>query len=206
MLVRFALDLEAMTSGLTQVNWETRSLHERIIEKWTHYGILVHPGEAFDKSPVYQAIVNLPGEFAKLYKTAFKTGRLRCTAGPTQWTGLGNAEKEADFVSLRGNVNLACLDEVRAEFVGLNPSDISREILDGAIEIVRTRTIDRAQRFLKAEEQSRTAIKEGTRVSDVWKDKFADLAAFARQIVIVDRYSGDSLANNNAQGLTRFLS
>ena len=206
MLVRFALDLEALATGLTEVNWETRCLHARIIEKWQDYGILVHPGEAFDRSGVYQAIANLPGEIARLYKTALKNNRLRVSPGPANWRGVETADKETDFTNLQGNINLACLDEVRAEYVGLKPSEISREILDGSIEIVRTRTIDQATRFREAERQSRTTIEEGTRVGDVWKDKFADLATFARQIVIVDRFAGESLAIHNANGLPRFLS
>lgn len=205
MLVRFAVDSDALASVGRATPWEMYTIHQRLIRYWQQFGILVFPGDQISDSSFMQAVRQLPDNCRKLYETALKNRRLRSLPGPVGWLGLSSAESEADLEPIMGQIRVAALDAVRAAYVGLEDREISREILERHLEITRLESLDQTRHFREIEASMQHPVQAGVEVDHLWRSRFKDFAAHARQVVIVDRYAGENLYPGRDRGLLKVL-
>jgi hypothetical protein len=179
MIVRFAVDSDAlgMNSPETLIGL---SNHQRLIECWEDWGILIHE-EDFENS-----IKALPPLRQTLWKDALRVNRHALF--PNSQHSLSKVMTSEDLSLFTGHLDLACLDEVRAVLVGMPEEETSFMAEGLGLEVCRIDLADRSRAFGTSRELSKEPIISGTRVDDVWQERFAMLEAFSRHITLADRY------------------
>ncbi len=101
-------------------------------------------------------------------------------------------------------MDLVCLDETRAELLGLAESEVSFFTPPVGPEVVRFDSLDAARVSLEMVSISEQPIQRGRKVSDVWKERFRLLASVSKFVIVVDRYAGENLCKKS-DGLARFI-
>jgi hypothetical protein len=204
MLVHFVVDTEAIAEAENLKLHEAKAVFLRLLQYWMRFGVLLHEGETFSDSRFCKSLNRLPESIADRVKQGIKSKRLRICSAPPNWSGPATVEDADTLTALRGHAELVTLSEISAELLGISAEEISEMLFNESLEIVRLAQIDQAQRFRKADELSRTQIAIGRQVLDAWNERFAALTRHSRQIIIVDRYAGDSHLKG-FNGLSRCL-
>ncbi|MDY0061159.1 MAG: hypothetical protein RBU45_15230 [Myxococcota bacterium] len=204
MLVRFGLEPDALHLH-GQSERERLALHRRLLDALSPIGILVHQGATFGESDISQAISALPIQLRKRWQVLVT--RLRRTPGPAHWPGLSSINRAADLGSLRSLLDLALLEQARAESLGLPAEELSFRPEDGA-EIAPLVVADQATAVRSALHLAQAEIAAGTKVTALWDERFSRLAATSRTIVVVDSYAVQNLlceGGHTRSGLHRLM-
>ena len=94
---------------------------------------------------------------------------------------------------------VAVIEETRAVVLAISEGE-SRFYV--RVEGIRLWDIDISEKFSHSERLSNAAIDIGDSIDDVWKQRFQSLAAYSREVVIVDQYA---MRENNINGILRLL-
>lgn len=204
MIIRFAVDPEALAMQSFPAPLR-RSLHDNMLRLWSRLGVLVHSGKSFEQSQLSAAIRELPQDVRKMWLAAIKQNRIQ--QGPPNWSGVTSLEAPEDLGASTKNIDVLCLDEVRAALLGLPEEQESIQLSSSNLELVRFDCVNRANVFLQAEELANEPIEKDTKILEVWRQRFDRLARLSRHIVLMDRFALESAHKRGDphSGLRRFL-
>ena len=183
MLLQFAIETEAINKSAT------RAQIKRLVDNWERFGILVYP-RRWDTA-IACIIAKLPPVPRKYWQSTWaevvkNNGRtLRCVPSDGvvfDWKGI-DTQDALDTAS--GEFDVAILEETRAVVLGI-PDGESRCF--GQVEGIRLSDIDISKKFSYSETLSSTPIGIGESISHIWSQRFQRLAAYSREIVVVDQY------------------
>lgn len=204
MLVTFAIDASAMRETDGDVA-RTRSSHERLVEAWQKYGVLVLTGPDAKQDPFIMALSKLssPG-LRKLWIEAVRRNRKAVSAS---FKSPDSIEDAGDLASFRGRLDLLCLESHHAHTLGVPTDQTSVDVLGGVLELCRFDCADRTRSFSAAECSATAPVAEGADVNRVWKERFSRLTKYSKRLVVVDRYCASNLLTrrDGQDGLTRLL-
>jgi hypothetical protein len=182
--------------------------HERILQSWGKYGVLVLP--ALDGT-IGEVLARLPQQMRTKWLNALKSAQFRRRVIGSLDTpeALQSFDK---LVALSSDIKLACLEETRAFCFGLDEDTLSKLAPDGSFEICRFEFIDQSHFFRSEAELWNRMIYAGTdrnHIWLIWLERFNGLALDARNIAIIDRYCLNNFEKlyhrGKACGLTFFL-
>lgn len=203
MLVPFALDARALAETAVAPD-ESRAAHERMIDLWRMYGLLIFSGEKWTPSELGKAVAELPVDARKLWQEAISLYKWRLRAGPSGWKGLEAASRLTDLDAVEGTVQAAVLSHARATDLGIPPGKMF--VRHRSLQVGRYRSADRLPVFQEAMERSQEGIAEGVPIKDVWKSHFWPVASIADSVVVVDRFAGNNLLRNGGKsGVAQLL-
>lgn len=209
MLVRLALDTRVFASQ-DMSDPDGIDACRRLLQALLRAGVYVHPSRDLRSSPLASAIRGIANqELRKLWETALTHG-IRHGSGPDGWQGLEVALGKPDLGLLDGRCDLAALAPEAAEALKV-PRIPGHRLLDHPrMEASWFRHAPSSSAFERANELAQAPIPKGRRVADLWRERFEHLAAYSRDIVVVDRYcvssslEGLQKRNERRSGL-RFL-
>jgi hypothetical protein len=179
--------------------------HRRFLEAWMQYGVYVHNSSGSDLASLVAAI---PIRYRKEWQTALTSESFRRTSIP-----LGNPinlfASEASLLAVAGTVDLACLEDTRAECLCLNEGVPSKVYGAQGFEVCRYECADQSQSFIRERQLWTTNIPTDENRTEIWRRRFADYTKFSRRIAIIDRYAGKEMVecygNGEICGLSKYL-
>ena len=184
MLVKFVIEPEAIDNSTTPAHIR------RLLGKWERFGVLVYParGDAVIRdtlrrlSPAAKKcwMVTL-GKVAKSHRNYYRW--LTRDARTWEWWNLRTADAMARGV---GQFEVALLDESRATILDI-PDGESKSFAE--VEGIRLWDVDVSRQFARSEEMSTESIRLGAQIEDVWEQRFQRLAAYSKDVVVVDQYA-----------------
>lgn len=134
MIVEFVVDPQALSMPSVDAPVR-RATHDAFLRLWAHVGVLVYSGTRLENSDLATALAKLPQDVRKRWEIALKQNRHM--PGPSGWAGLECMECVRDLAPLEDAVDVACVNEVRAVFLGVLENEASRVFASPRIEIVR---------------------------------------------------------------------
>ena len=178
MLLNFFIDPESIDDEIN------RSHINALRNKWQLFGVLAHPSHSDG------AFKDLRRRFAHLTQ---ENRRLWNAA----WQEIEN--DPVRFLRCRDTFQVALISKRLAGIEQIHDGD-SKYVR--GVEAIRLTQINDSREFTRAEDLSRQRISINERATDIWKERFQQLARHAREVVIVDEWA---VRNNTIQGLLRFL-
>ena len=184
MLVQFAIENGAVNDSATPAHIV------RLLDRWERFGILVYPRRG--DSALANKIASLAPAPRKYWKSAWEkviknNGNSYRWLPPDgtalEWGRIDSSDALSTFVD---EFEVAVLEETRAAVLEI-PDGESRYC--GQVEALRLWDIDMSATFSLSEELSRETIGIGEFINDVWNRRFRKMAAFAREVAIVDQYA-----------------
>lgn len=197
MLVQFAIETEAVN------NSATRAHISRLLDSWKRFGILVYPRRGDTAIPnTISKLAPAPrkywqstwGKVVKNNGRAFRS--VASDGGVFDWEKIDTPDALAASAN---EFEVAVLEETRAVVLEI-PDGESRSY--GQVEGMRLWDIDISDRFSRSEALSSAPIGIGDSITDVWKQRFQRLAAYSREVAVVDQYA---TRINNIDGILRLL-
>ena len=197
LLVQFAIETEA-------INNTANAAHtKRLLHSWERFGILVYPrrGDTVIAKTIAK-LAPIPRKhwqlaWAKVVKNNGRAFRYVSSDGVVfDWDGIDTPDALA---ASSNEFEVAVLEETRAAVLEI-PDGESRCF--GQVEGIRLWDIDISEKFSCSETLSSTPIGIGESIRDIWKQRFQRLAAYSREIVVVDQYA---VRHNNIDGILRLL-
>ena len=183
MLVNFYIDPDAIDNN-------TNAYHIRALRtKWQQHGVLAHPSQ--DDG----GFTNIRRKFPELDQSIQRIWALA-------WREIGN--DPIRFLKCRDDFSLALVSEGRAQQRQIPNGDsmyLSSGSL-GTVEWIRLTEVNESKELRRAEGLGGKRIGIGERVTDLWQERFQQLARHAREVVIVDEWA---VRDNTIQGLVQFL-
>ena len=178
MLLNFFIDPESIDDDIN------RSHINGLRNKWQQFGVLAHPSHSDG------AFRDLRRRFPQLTQ---ENQRLWNAA----WQEIEN--DPVRFLRCRDNFKIALISERLAGNEQIRDGD-SKYVR--GVEAIRLAQINDSKEFARAEDLSKKRIPIGERVTDLWRDRFQQLAKHAREVVIVDEWA---VRDDNIGALARFL-
>lgn len=208
MLVPFVVDSDSLAPDPSWTTAQTLNYNQSLLDIWLKIGLLAYDGGDFDRSKLYQAILDMPQNIRSRWKAMLEVApKFSCA----DWSGTVEPANLGSFCDV---ANLAIVDDARAE-LDFNLTDDTLEssvrINDSkpVVDICRFISSDKARQFKDALMEAENHIESGTTYQDIWNMRFKNLAlSDIKRISIVDRYS---IANqllcdqHKLSGLERFL-
>ena len=197
MLVQFAIETEAINNSATPAHVK------RFLERWERLGILVYPRRG--DTTVAKTIQNLApvprkhwqATWARVIKNNGRAFRYAPNNGVKfDWERIDSPDALAASST---EFEVAILEETRAGVLEI-PDGESR--CYGEVEGIRLWDIDISAKFSQSEILSSAPIAIGESTKDIWSQRFQKLAAFSRDVVVVDQYAA---RYNNIDGILRLL-
>jgi len=187
MIFRFAVDPEALVDAQTggTVDVALRAAHERVIDCWSDFGILVLEGPNAQARTLIEAVQSLPEELRTMWEKALKKNRV--FKGGPDWLGLGNVHQLSDLDQAPRFIDLACFSEEKASTL-LEPDQWS-VFPQPSLEVCRFGYLDRSETFLQSKTLAHGSIEKGASIETVWKRRFSPLARVYRNVCLIDRYA-----------------
>jgi hypothetical protein len=168
--------------GGNQPGWV--AAHERLLQIWGRFGVLVLPANG---AAIAALLAKLPQALRSKWQAALKSAFYRKKICQTL-DSPGIFEHIDKLVTLKNDVNVACVEETTAMCFGIDHDMFSR-VIDEVFEICRLEAIDQTRFFREEAELWDKMVYSGARRVDVWEKRFRPLAINARNIAIIDRYS-----------------
>ena len=178
MLLNFFIDPEAIDDNIN------RSHINALRNKWQQFGVLAHPSHndgAF--RDLRRKFPHLTQENRRLWNAS--------------WQEIEN--DPVRFLRCRDLFQVALISEQLA---------VNEQILDGdskyvrGVEAIRFTQVNDSKEFRRAEDLSRKRIEIDELITDIWQERFQQLAGYAHKVVIVDEWA---VREDNIEGLVRFL-
>ncbi len=190
MLIKFALDADALTAGTaSEVTHDLVEQHERFVEAWREHGVLVHRGK-WNACEIRQSIDALPQSIRKIYQQMLSRNTLRMFEAPEACPSVSRCAEVHDLQPYKNVAMVVCLEDTRAAVFGLGNLTTSRCVSPEVPELVRFRSFDRLPSIKQFRMRRELPIKACDDVNKIWEERFAMLARHSRQIVVIDRYTG----------------
>lgn len=199
MLVTFAIDEEALkiTKGNELI---LVPAHERLLYLWARLGVLMLD------SNVKNAVQGLPQSLRKAWKTALSVNRVESI--PVNWKGFSEVSSGVDLVILNERVDLACLEDRKADCVGVPSAKVSCQPEGLVFEVCRFACADQSNAFKGARYLADEGILKGTLIEEIWDKRFSKLARLCKHVTVVDRYAVKEMCEGTGidqSGLENFL-
>ena len=178
MLVNFYIDPDAVD------NDTNRSHINALRNRWQQFGVLAHPSKHDG------GFTNIRHRFPGLNQSI---QRIWARA----WREIEN--DPIRFLKCGDSFQVALISQARARDERIPDGD-SRYFR--GVEAVRLTQINDSREFTHAEDLGRQRIAIGERISDLWQERFQQLARHTREVAIVDEWA---VRDNTFEGLVRFL-
>jgi len=181
MPVPFIVEPDAFNPGTRdRASWVAS--HERLLQTWGQYGVLVLPkGDG-----IIKALAQLPQQVRTKWHIALKSARFRRRI--IEELDLSSALESLErLVTLSRQIKLACLEETRAVCFGLDEDRLSIVAADGSFEICKLDFADQSH-FFRSEAEWNRMIYAGESRNDIWRERFQELALDCSNIAVIDRY------------------
>jgi len=183
--VRFALEPSAVSAEDAAAAIELMN-HHAFLKWWVFLGEAVL-AEA-DPGELKRKVSAMPLRFRQRWQKALRHAKSR--RAPDGWGGFLDVGTRADLKPLRGVADLAIAGE-ETGVLGLNISEqegteFSEEL---GLELCLFHAFQLSSVVEKAETDAHEGIRQGDRVSDVWRNRFHRFAESCSQLTVVDRYS-----------------
>ena len=227
MVVKFAIEPDALTDSSYNSLRDMRDVHKRLIRLWEKFGLLVDPGVGPSSIRSKFDSIEFSG-VRKMWQDAWKTKqrcrRSRPGAGEEiLWESVDNPARLKVYENL---IDLALVEHVRGT-VGLQIPEANDDgqtedvysVFCGKLEASLARFAEHSRAFRYLMELSqRTVIPANQDRARVWATWFQTLAENSREIIVLDRYafsrSGangifwtlESLANSMSDGVVEIYS
>ena len=214
MVVRFAIEPDALVDVSYSSPRDMTGHHKRLIKLWEEYGLLVDPGEGPDSitsrfgSQTIQAVRTL---WKEAWKTKSRCRRVRpAKDSHIRWQDLNSP---ADVAVYEHILELVLVDTVRGiAYLGIPEEDHDDHGSDvvstrcGEVEAALFRYPEQSDAFGYMVELSRkTVIRAGQGRSAIWSGWFEKLAGRSKEAAIVDRYGFSRRGFNGICWTLRFL-
>ena len=197
MLVRFAIETEAINDSATPAQIK------RLLDRWERFGILVYPRRGDPAiAQTIGKLASVPRKYwqstwTKVVKDNGKAFRCVSSDGAVfDWEGIDTPKALAASSS---EFDVAILEETRAGVLGIGDGESE---WFGQVEGIRLWDIDISEKFSRSEALSSAPIRIGESVANIWNERFQRLAAYSREVVVVDQYAA---RDNNKAGILRLL-
>ena len=183
MLVNFYIDPDAVDNDIDA--YHIRELRT----KWQNLGVLSHPSQD-------------DGGFRDIRRRFRQLNQNKRRIWDRLWREIVNDPTR--YLKCRDNFKVVLISERLAnnEQIPNGESAYFHSASLGSVEGVRLTEINASQEFASSEEISSRRIAIGERVTDLWQERFQQLAKHSREIVVVDEWA---VRDNNFEGLVRFL-
>ncbi len=186
MIVRFAVEPEALLLPRFDAPLR-RAVHQRLLDLWRRVGLLVFDGTRFGDSALAAVVEQLPQDLRVRWQASLKQNRLMPLGeGFSGWAALESPEQ---LRAVADKIDLVCCEETRAQILGVPADQEAWACPDPRLEICRFDCIDQAAAFRRAQVLAEEDVPAGTRVDDLYQERFAVLAEHCQHVVIVDRYA-----------------
>ena len=197
MVVRFAIEPDALIDGSYSSPRDMKDVHKRLIRLWEQYGILVDPGKGpnsitskFDN----QALRNVRRMWQEAWKTKSRCRRFRpdeynhvkweLTNSPSELGAYGDLIDLALVESVRGVLYLGIPEEDEGE-----QSDDIYSVFCEKVEAALLRYSEHSHSLTSIIDLShRTVIPARQCRTKVWATWFKGLAQRSKEVAIIDRY------------------
>ena len=181
MLVKFAIEPDAIDDSMTRVDFE------RLLTVWG-YGILVQPIKTITKSIAGLENQSKKRLFTALWERAVhdKGGCRRLSqnkAWEVLWDGITTS---AELAQHEGKLDVAFLETTRAEELGL-PVRQSKNF--GSVEGVRLFDTYCSNKFMQVMLNHTFTVPKGKSRKELWSERCSPYAGSSQLIVIVDPYT-----------------
>ena len=199
MVVRFAIEPDALVDVSYNSPRDMRRHHKRLIKLWEQYGLLVDPSEGPDSitsrfSRRSEAFRSVRAMWQEAWKTKHLCRRTRPQGeGHIRWHAL---DSPSDLAAYEQLIDLALVETTRGVVcLGIPDDDQDDENDDiystycGAVEAASFRYAEQTQSFgFMLNLSQRTVMAAGQSRSEVWSVWFEKLARRSKEVAVVDRY------------------
>lgn len=170
---------------------DIEAMNDLLINKWANFGCLYYPYELY---PQYLKSLDLHDpRYVQEWKTAFslfKSFDLSAGYRPIS----EHACIDDVYTSLTNyGVNTALVSSSDATALNMN---FNMSNNNGASEVIKVESINRSLFFNACEDYSKTDIKNGDCINNVWHTRFLGVAKHSNVITIIDRYLFENLEND----------
>ena len=195
--MQFAIETEAINNSANAAHTK------RLLDRWERFGILVYPRRG--DTAIAKTISKLApaprkhwqSAWAKVMKNNGRAFRYVSIDGVVfDWERIDTPDALA---ASSNEFEVAILEETRADVLEI-PDGESR--CCGQVEGIRLWNIDISEKFSCSETLSSAPIGIGESIRDTWSQRFQRLAAYSREVVVVDQYAA---RDNNRDGVLRLL-
>lgn len=208
MLVPFVIDTESLKADPSDSATQQRAYYNQVLDVWKDIGLLVHDGESFEKSMLYQATQGLPEKFKVQWMHLLRSRHIPLLSAP-KWDGkVTNANLDA-FSAIS---QLAFVEDLLAETefnINDDCDESTVQTQSNEVYICRIFAANQARLFKKAKDLAQDRIYGKNISKDVWNSRFSILAKAPIKIIsIVDRYALQNHMNapqHILSGLEQFL-
>ena len=197
MLVHFAVDVEAIDDSAT------RAHIIRFLDRWERFGILVYPrrGDPSLTKRVSELAPNARKYWKATWVKAAKNNRnvfrwARADGKALEWSEM---ETSGALALFDDEFELGVLGESRATALEVAYGESKR---CGRVEAIRFGDVDVSEEFARSEELGSAPVGVDESIGAVWRHRFRRLAAYSREVVVVDRYAARV---RNLDGIRRLL-
>ena len=197
MVVRFAIEPDALADVSYSSPREMVGHHKRLIKLWEQYGLLVDPGEgpgSITSRFGNQGIQAVRMLWQEAWKTKNRCRRVRpAEESHIRWQDLNSPTDAAAYSNI---IELVLVDTVRGiAYLGIpeeDDGDPGRDVISahcGEVEAALFRHPEQSHAFRYIVELSlKTVIPAGQVRSAIWSAWFEKLARKSKEAAIVDRY------------------
>ncbi len=208
MLVPFVIDADSLEDTPEWSPATLRAHHDSLLDAWSRIGWLVHDGETFSGSALWQAVEHLPQKVRSRWMELLE--RLPPKPASNGWRG---RVSRTDIDVIRDLARLAFIDDTHAA-VGFGFQDDDDELSlpensDDAVTVCRIGAARTATPFNAALHDRDAHIAPSEMYDAIWKQRFRELArAPIKHVSIVDRYvlkNHFGQGQESLSGLMRFL-
>ena len=197
MVVRFAIEPDALIDVSYSSPRDMIGHHKRLIKLWEQYGLLVDPGEGPDSitsifgSQVFRTVRTM---WQEAWKTKHRCRRVRpAKDNHIRWQDLNSP---SDVAAYEHMIDLALVEAVRGiAYLGIpeeDQDDQERDVFStycGAVEAALFKYPEQSHAFAYIVELSRrTVMPAGQSRSEMWSAWFGKLAPKSKEVAIIDRY------------------
>ena len=204
MLVPYTFDLENLS--IEHLDSAHRKVtRKRILPKLIELGVFVYSKEL--------GLEAISASFKEKFPDRFRQHMLMFLAKskkkPADFdaSSVTTSDNLTDLIPLKGHCHLFSTNREKMTFLfEISENEISHFSEEAQVEITPFEFLDQSESFLKSERLAKEDIKEGTRISDIWRDRFASFANSSKEVIIIDRYATSINSHNeDYSGLRRFL-
>lgn len=205
MVIKFAIEPEALQEKLGTSTRDLISFHRTMIQLWESYGILVDPGQG-PNSLVDKFGAESLRPVRELWIEAWKA-KERCRRIESQGSEIidwSTIESIGELAACQDRIGVALVDKVRGiGYLGIPDDDATYGAHCGGVEAVLFPFLRESEKFAELIGRTgRQVVASGSDVVTVWEKWFKPFAVITDGITIIDRYLTSA---KNLKGLFNIL-